>query len=200
MMAASMSTASPRHRASFDLGADEWKELAKDGTLKYQEPCIDLKGGGWTPSPEKLDKLGLAPNDGPTIKASYQRSSERLWAAIKPVCAQSLGGSAELAERMGPDMCASFVLSTESERDPEGTRNARREVGEIRAGARPMPAADAPLNPVTKVFLALTGSSKSLEDDLAQSFGPDEAHRLVYSDSLCMGQHTHGGGGPRKKK
>lgn len=183
---------------SFDLGADDWKELAKDGTIKYQEPCIDLKGGGWTPSPEKLDKLGLAPSDGPTIKASYQRSSERLWATIKPLCTQALGGSAELADRMGPDMCASFILSAESDRDPEGTKTARREVGEIRAGTRPMPATNAPLNPVTKLFLAMTGSSKSLEDDLAQAFGPDEAHRLVYSDNLCMGHHTYGGGGGKK--
>ena len=43
------------------------------------------------------------------------------------------------------------------------------------------------MNPVMKLFLATTGESKSFEAELAQSFGPEEAHRIVYSDELCMG-------------
>jgi len=179
----------------FDLAAADWKEFAKDGTIKYQNPCMDLKG--WTPSPEKLSKLGLAPEDGATINASYKRSSERLWATVKPLCAAAIG-SADVAARIGPDTCISLILDTENARDREGTDAARRMVGEIRSGARPMPGPNEPLNPIAKLFLAMTGSTKALEDDLGQSFGPDEAHRLAYSDQLCMGRHTYGGSAPKK--
>src|SRR5207244_4057965 len=55
---------------SFDMGAEEWKDLAKDGTIKYQMPCIDTKGGGHAPRREKLDRLGLSPQDGETIKGA----------------------------------------------------------------------------------------------------------------------------------
>ncbi|MBX3229165.1 MAG: FecR domain-containing protein [Labilithrix sp.] len=181
---------------SFDLDHDEWRELAKDGTIKYQVPCIDAKGNGWTPKPERLDKLGLAPHDGPALNAAYKHSSERLWATIKPLCAAAVG-SAEVATRIGPDTCTHLILDTELDKDPAATQKARELVGAIRAGDAPMPKPDAELHPVTKLFLALTGSSKALEDDLAQSFGPEEAHRIVYADGMCMGHHTFGGTRPK---
>ena len=37
-----------------------------------------------------------------------------------------------------------------------------------------------------------------VEGDLAQSLGPEEAHRVTYAEGMCMGQHSFGGGGPRE--
>ncbi|MFO0743195.1 MAG: hypothetical protein U0270_45400 [Labilithrix sp.] len=184
----------------FDLDESDWKDLAKDGTIKYRVPCIDGKGKGWTPSPEKLDKLGLAPQDGAVLNGAYKRSSERLWGIIKPLCAAEVG-SAEVASRIGPDTCIHLVLDTEMEKDQEAADKARKLVGQMRAGEVAIPAPSSPeyekLHPVTKLFLALTGSSKAFEDDLAQSVGPEEAHRLTYTPGMCAGESIFGGS-PRK--
>lgn len=184
-------------KPEFDVTPDDWKEYAKDGTIKYQLPCIDPKGDGWTPTPDKLNALGLAPHDGVVLKDAYRRSSQRVWAAIKPLCAQAVG-SEEVASRIGPGTCIHLVLDTESERDRAAAQKAREVVGEIRAGIRPPPGPNEPQNPVLKLFLATTAASKDLEHDLAQSFGPEEAHRLVFSGELCMGT-SHFGSSSKKK-
>lgn len=44
-----------------------------------------------------------------------------------------------------------------------------------------------------------TGEAKMFESDLAQSFGPEEAHRIAYSDELCVGSSHFGGGKPAKR-
>lgn len=175
-------------KEDFDVTADDWKELAKTGSIKYQNPCIDTKEP-WKPSKDRLNKLGLAPDDGPTLTSAYQRSSDHLWSIIKPLCAAAVG-SADVATRIGPDTCIRVVMDTEKERDPAGFAASRRLVGRIRSGEEPMPAPNAKLSPTAELMLAMTGASKALEDDLGQSFGPEEAHRLVFSDQLCMGRHS----------
>jgi ferric-dicitrate binding protein FerR (iron transport regulator) len=183
----------------FDLSQDDWKELAKNGTIKYQMPCVNTKNEPWSPSPEKLNALGLAPQDAATIKDAYAHSSQRVWGTIKPLCAQAVG-SADLAERIGPSTCIHLVVDIERDKGKGSVEEAMRQVGEIRAGTRPMPGPNEPSSPVAKLFLATTGASKDFEAELAQSFGPDEAHRIVYSDELCMGSHTYGGGERRPPK
>lgn len=179
----------------FDLSADDWKELSKDGTIKYQMPC--LRKDAWKPDAEKLNALGLAPQDADTLKNAYAHSNERIWSAIKPLCTQAVG-NASLAEKIGPDTCPHIILDVEYDRDTEAAKRARTQLGEIRAGMRPMPGPNEQVHPLLKLFLALTGESKSFENELAQSFGPEEAHRIVYSDELCMGSSTWGG--PRSKR
>lgn len=67
----------------------------------------------------------------------------------------------------------------------------------MRAGTRPtLPLDDPQLGPVEKVFLVMTGEQHSFEGDLTQSFGPEEAHRIVTSDALCSWSSTWNG--PRK--
>jgi hypothetical protein len=179
-------------KPEFDLSQDDWKDLAKEGTMKYQNPCINTKEP-WQPSAESLNKLGLAPSDAPAITAAYKQSSDRLWGTIKPLCTAAVG-SAEVATRIGPDTCISVILSTERDRDQDAATKAQQLVADIRAGNAPMPAPNAQLNPVTKLFLAMTDSSKDFENDLAQSFGPEEAHRLAYAESgMCVGRHVYGG-------
>ena len=187
--------AAPTSRPEFDLGADEWKELAKEGTIKYAMPC--KRPGGWTPAPEQLQKLALAPQDGPVLQSAYARSNQRLWTTIKPLCAQAVG-SAEIAEKIGVDTCIHLVLDLTNGKDKEAAGEAMRQVGETRAGLRSAPGASEQASPVTKMFLALTGEMKLFESDLASSLGPEEAHRVAFADGMCMGHHTFGGAGPRE--
>ncbi len=176
----------------FDLSSEDWKELAKTGTIKYRIPCSS-RNGGYQPKPEALTNLGLQPADGEVIRDAYARSTKRYWDAIKPLCSAAIGNP-DIAEKIGPDTCIHLILDLESERDNEAVRVARRQVGEIRAGIKPMPGPNDKLHPVTRIFLTATGEAKALEDDLAKSYGPEEAHRLVYSDELCFGHSTFGSG------
>lgn len=186
----------PRSKAAeFDLDPDDWKELAKDGTIKYAMPC--KRPAGWAATPAQLEKVALAPQDGPVLQDAYAKSNQRMWAVIKPLCAQALG-SAEVAEKVGLDTCIHLVLDQTRDKDKESAYEAMRQVAEIRAGQRPAPAANDTTNPVLKMFLALTGEMKTFESDLAQSLGPDEAHRVAYADGMCMGTSTFGGPGPRE--
>ncbi|MDB4935805.1 MAG: hypothetical protein JWP87_2777 [Labilithrix sp.] len=184
----------PKSRSDFDLGTDDWKELAKDGTIKYMMPC--KRPGGWVATPDQLQKLALAPHDGPALQDAYAKSNQRLWSTIKPLCGQAIG-SLEVAEKVGMSTCIHLVLDLAQAKEKDVANEAMRQVAEIRAGLRPMPVPNDGMSPVTKMFLALTGEMKSFEGDLAQSLGPEEAHRVAYADGMCMGQSTFGGPGPR---
>lgn len=73
------------------------------------------------------------------------------------------------------------------------------------AGEGPRPGEDGGVTDQT--FLVLVEESKWFEEELAQAFGPDDAHRLVFSDQLCFtsashqlgrfGDRTKGGGRPK---
>lgn len=76
--------------------------------------------------------------------------------------------------------------------DKEAASAANTQVAEIRAGLRPEPGPNEKVNPMVKMFLALTGANKAFEADLAKALGPEEAHRLAYSDELCAGAHSWG--------
>ena len=181
----------------FDLGPEEWADLAKDGTIKYRLPCSDPKA--WKPKPESLDKLGLAPSDTVTLRDAYGKSSQRVWAQMKPLCAQA-AGTAEVAEKLGASTCTHLIVDVAHADDREAANEAMRVVGEIRAGLRSMPGPDEKLHPVTKLFLILTAENKVFEGDLAQAIGPAEAHRLAFADGLCTQTSVFGGPGPRDKK
>jgi hypothetical protein len=188
----------PRSKHEFDLDADDWKELAKDGTIKARIPC--LRDKTWMPSPESLQKLGLAPHDSSVLQNAYKKSNERLWNVIRPICAQSIG-SVEVADKLGAGNCQHVVLDVENKKDSEAVGEAMRQVGEIRAGLRPMPGANEQVHPVVKMFLAVTGEGKLFENDLAEAWGPEEAHRIAFAeDGLCIGTSTWGGHGPREPK
>lgn len=182
----------------FDLDADDWKELAKEGTIKARTPC--LRDKPWSPKPDNLQKLGLLPQDAPVLEDAYRRSNERLWNAIRPICAQAIGGL-EVADKLGASNCQHVVLDIENRKDSDAVGEAMRQVGEMRAGMRPMPGPNEPVHPVVRMFLAVTGEGKSFENDLAQSFGPEDAHRIVFAeDGLCVHTSTWGGHGPREPK
>jgi ferric-dicitrate binding protein FerR (iron transport regulator) len=187
-------------RAEFDLGADDWKELSKDGTIKFMRPCS--RENAWLPKPETLQMLALAPQDGPVLQSAYKSSNARLWTVIRPLCAQEVG-SDKVADRIGVDTCIHLVLDSIRAKDSESSNEAMRQVGEVRAGIRPQVDPSLQSSPVVKMFTALTSEGKNFENDLAQSLGPDEAHRVTYAEGMCMASSTFGGPGPRdeaKKK
>lgn len=182
--------------AKTEISEDEWKELAKNGTVKMRIPC-NWKGG-WTPPPAKLDELGLAPADGAVIRDASNRLYESTWQQIRPVCEKVAGP--EIAEKLGVDGCPSFVFNYLKGVDKESAMEGMRRVSEMRAGVRPTPPLNDPqLSAVEKILLVLTGEQKAFEMDLAQSLGPEEAHRIVTSESLCSWSSTWNGAGPRKR-
>ncbi len=197
-LASASDGAAPPSKSPFDLSQDDWKRLADEGTLKYAVPCTH-DPNGYTPGQDTLDKLGLAPQDANAIHDAYRRSTRRVWDVIRPLCAQELGGSTAVADKLGADACVHVVLDLEEQRDGKAASEAMRQVAEIRAGERQTPGPGDAVNPVETIFLALTGESKSFENDLAQTLGPDDAHRVVFtSGGINMCHSTFGGAGPRK--
>lgn len=195
LLAAQTPGQKPKH-SEFDLSQDDWKTLAETGTVKFRVPC--QRKPDWQPKAETLQELGLSPDDGGVLKQAYLRSNDRLWKEIKPLCTALVGNDA-VAEKIGRDTCTHLVVDMSRDRDAEATNEAMRQVGEIKAGMRPWPSDPEQAHPVVRLFLALTSEMKSFEGDLAESMGPEQAHRVAFSDSLCAGRSTFGGPGPRKK-
>jgi hypothetical protein len=165
---------------AFDLSKDDWKELAAKGKVKFRTPTC-LSPRGWTPDKEKLNALGLAPDDARTIKEAYARAYEREWAELRPICAQVF--SPEVADKLGPGNCGGAVVHVLGDNNWKRVGTAIRAVAEMRAGMRPVPTS--PDDPIERIFLVWTGALGDLEADLAKSFGPEEAHRLVFADEMC---------------
>ena len=109
-------------------------------------------------------------------------------------------GSDAAVDKIGPDTCIHLVLDVARDKDRETQSEAMRQVGEVRAGVRAEPTEAVAQSPVYKMFSALTGEAAQFESDLARHLGPDEAHRVTFSDGLCAGSSTFGGPGPREPK
>jgi len=173
LVAAEGDAALPRN--PYDLSQDDWKELAKKGTVRARFPCTF--DPDWHVGPDKAVALGLAPTDAATIEAAYKKEEDRLAAAITPACGKVLQ-SAELAQRLGPSTCMSVIQRSVKDTHPD-----LQLVADIRAGNKPMPSPDQ-LDPFATMLLAETVSEKMLEADLTKSLGPDGAHAVAFSDEL----------------
>ncbi len=187
-------------KSEFDLTDDDWKQLAKEGGVKVRYPCATRPGGDPPdPSPKSLNKLGLRPEDGKTIGAAFAASNKRRWAVVRPLCAQALAGAGDVADKVGEGACIAIIQTMAAQKDPAAADEGIRMAAEARAGLRPMPGPDDVVNPVERLMLALTGESKAIESDLAKSFGPEEANRIVYSKDVdgCWNNGSWGVG-PRK--
>lgn len=174
----------------FDLSQDELVSLAKEGTLKYRYPCSK---SSYKPDAEAIQKLGLAPQDGETITDAYRKVAQWREANMRSVCQEVIGKS-DLSERMPVDSCLHLVSDFLAETDPKARRDAQQLAVDIRAGLKPMPGPNEKLPALTRLMLASVQQLKVFEDELGKSFGPAEAHRITYSDALCMGNSTWGGG------
>jgi hypothetical protein len=172
-----------RDRREFDLTPEDWKELAAQGVMKYCLPC-----DGPPPSDDVLDTLGLSPDDRTVTRQAWDHSATRLHDAILPLCAAALGGRMEVAQEMSTDSCRQVILSTASDRSESKAESARG-VASFMAGDAPRPGENSPIT--ERMFLVLAEESKLLEAELAEAFGPEEAHRLIFSDQLCFTTATH---------
>lgn len=130
------------------------------------------------------------------IHDAYVASNSRLWSQIEPICAQ-VAGSDAVAKKIGMNTCIHLVLNTARAADGQATDDAMREVGEIRAGLSQPPKPGDSVSPVLPMFLALTGESEKFQNDLARTFGPDEAHRLAFANGMCAVQAEFGGSSPK---
>jgi hypothetical protein len=173
-------------KSEYDLSTEDWIALSKENQVRFRVPCQKP----WNPSTDDINTLGLAPQDASVLKEAWARSNERVWSGIKPLCGQAVG-SLEVAEKIGPNTCLHLIIDIADKENHESTRQAFKDVGEIRGGLKPMP--DKPSAPLQALML-MTGEMKSVEADLAKSLGPDEARRLVFSDGkgMCLASSRWG--------
>jgi hypothetical protein len=170
----------PAKNREYDLSQQDWKHLAEKGQVKFRMPCSPKNG--WWPSDGQAKALGLAPNDLPIVQAAYKRSYERVWGEIRPLCAKAL--SPEVADRLGAQVCPQALISlAQAEKGWDAVADVIQDVANVRAGLKEV--ASSSQDPVEQVFMMWTSALSKLEADLAQSLGPDDAHRILYSDAAC---------------
>jgi hypothetical protein len=175
-------------RDPYDLTQDDWKKLAATGTVKARFPCSS--NGDWKMKPETAAALGLSPADTATVEAALKRQSQAMWSSVASSCASAVG-SGQLAERLGLNVCTEIVSQGAKSSGSDLQR-----VADVRAGNVPMPTADK-LDPYETLLMAETNAMPALVDELSQSFGPELAKQIAYSDvggSWCSG--TSGGAPP----
>ena len=160
----------------------DWDRYAKQGVVPYNVPC--LRETPFTPSQRQLDRLGLAPQDANVLRDAYKKSNERVMAQLKPLCAKVLG-NADLADRVGSTACMSAIVDSARKENPDKMRDALARVAEVNGGKRAAPVAGQGVEPVEALMLAFTGESKAFEADLAAALGPEDAHRVASSRTLC---------------
>jgi hypothetical protein len=165
----------------FDLDQEDWKKLAEEGRVKYKIPCMLPPGSPWMPQESTLNELGLSPGDGEVIAEAHRRSNARIWDVVRPLC-EDVVGDPGTVDLLGGPGCLRLIRQFSDAKDPAAARNAQRQVAEMHAGMRPRPAPDAPKDPMTETFLALTSEAQLFEADLAESFGPEDAKRIAQSN------------------
>lgn len=171
----------PPARHPYDLGEDDWKELARMGLVKFRLPCARPD---FAVSAELADRLGLAPGDTAIIERAYAASRERVWRALRPLCAAELGSEA-IADRIDRQGCEMVILESQAHRDAAAKSAAMRQVAEMRAGLRPLPAPGEPLHPVVEMLLLLTGEQARFEAELGEALGAEDARRVAFDDAIC---------------
>lgn len=173
-----------RQRQEFDLTPEDWRKLGAEGTMKYRVPCTNPKRAL---SDETLDELGLAPDDRAVLEKAYQNSGKRLRQQLLPLCARALGNRMDLAEAVGVDACTSVILKTAHTRGEDTVKSGRR-VAAVMAGDATV---SEDFNITDVVILALAAESGRFEQELAEAFGPEDAHRITFSPSLCFSSSVY---------
>lgn len=187
-LAAGSSDGAPT-KNEFDLSQDDWKALAKTGTIKARYPCRTDPEMHITAT--QMATLGLSPQDAAVVERAILNEQDRLASIIQPACAKVLGNK-ELAVRLGTQVCTEVV--SESVKDQQRDIQL---VADIRAGNVAMPPLYT-LDPLASMLYAQTGSMKAIEAELAQTLGPDEAKRLAFAEELGACSGSMGGAPPGK--
>jgi hypothetical protein len=176
-----------RRIARRDLSQDDWKELARTGTIRYVLPCASFN-----PGEETMNRLGLAPRDVLVIQDAFAAARNAAWSRIRPVCAMALGNAGE-ADTLGLDLCPKVILDSAKMANPRAADDAMRAVAAVRAGfADPstIPSSDS----VGTTFLVMTAVAKDAEFRIGSQLGPDDVRAMVYGNNGCT--HTTEFNGP----
>jgi len=152
--------------------------MASVGTIRYLLPCASFN-----PTPEVLDRLGLAPRDVPAVQSAFAAARDTAWTQIRPLCATA-AGSMTTADSLGLDSCPQVILDAERTKDPAAADRAMRAVGAVKAGLAD-PSAIPPDDPVAAAFVVMTGVAKDSEGRLGSVLGPEDAHSVVYGNGSC---------------
>jgi hypothetical protein len=171
-------SAQARRLSRRDPSAADWRRMASTGTVRYLLPCASFR-----PSPDVLDRLGLAPPDVPVVQNAFAAARATAWTAVRPLCMAAVG-SVSTADRLGLDACPQVILDTARATDPGGADSAMHVVGAIRAGVAD-PSALRPDDAVGTTFLALTGVARDAESRLAAALGSEDARAIVYGNNGC---------------
>jgi hypothetical protein len=167
-------TGDPR---DFELDAEEWKELAAEGRVKYRIPCLLPSESSYSMPQREVDALGLSSDEGTVLTEAHRRSNARIWSTVRPLCLQAIG-NAEVVDLLGPSKCIDVIDKAATKRDFLATADARRHVAEVHAGLRSLPKEGDPQHPVFASLMAMTTEAERFQADLAESFGPEEAKRI----------------------
>jgi hypothetical protein len=186
---------SARIRSEYDLSQEDWKKLAAEGTVKIQTTCDAEQT--YDVAPSALAAIGLPASDAKPIHDALYDSAWHLWTIVRALCAQGLHGNAQLAEELGPEACRGLIEHM-GHRNGGNLEEQVRIAAEIRAGIVPMPQNPASLGVYTQLLLAQSAESQRIEQQLAQSIGPDDAHAFVYGGVGCWERSTKSVG-PRSK-
>lgn len=168
-----------RKRDQFDLTPDDWRDLAAKGVVKYRVPCANVPQSYL--SDAGIERLGLAPDDREVLAKAYQNSAARLRKQLLPLCAKALDNRIDLAEAVGVDSCTRILISTAKLRGENQGASARK-VAAVMAGDM---AVGEDFTMTDIALLALTQEGAHFEAELAESFGPEEAHRIAFAPELC---------------
>lgn len=159
---------------------EDWERMAESATLRVRMPCV--RDTPWKPSEATLDRLGLSPDDGETIRAAYAESNKRMLAEVRPLCGKVLG-SPDVLDKVGADTCIDAILNAGRRQSPEAAKSAIVTTAEVNAGKR-APEKD-PSDPMTRLLAAMTHETQAFEADLAKKLGPEEAKRLAWAPEMC---------------
>ena len=175
----------PEERAHWDHDQEDWVELAREGKVPMQIPC-----GSEDPPEELVETLKLTPDEIKQTVDIKREIGERLWAVLRPLCANVLG-SEDAADVVGRLACSVVVHKNESERDEKATSEAIRQVAEMRAGLREIPEDTTTLHPVTQIFLANTGATRQWMDRLSEALGQERADKLWKDGGGCVSRGVY---------
>jgi hypothetical protein len=163
---------------------EDWERMAQLGQLRVRIPCV--RDTPWKPTERAIDRLGLAPTDVKTIEDAYQASNKRVADAVRPLCAQVLGG-ADVADRVGTSACMDAIQNSARKTNAQGAHDALVRSAEVQAGKRQAGGDASALEQLTN---ALAKEGKTFESDLAAKLGPDDAKRIAWSNDLCTDRRT----------
>ena len=88
---------------------------------------------------------------------------------------------ASVVDLLGTMSCLRIIEQKAAAADHLAIGNAKRQVAEVHAGVRPAPRAGEPRSPLFDVYLALSSEGHLFEQDLTESFGPEEGKRIAQS-------------------